>query len=207
MACPPAITDQDIRDYNAEKYRRYGDPGHGQFAHKPNLNDFMAEYLHTLNYDGGLNQEACDNVFRAVAEIVTDLREKCINEDPAKKENKEREEGEEEDERIPSPPREFQCIECRVISKTKLQTCGGCHNRYYCSRKCQKKNWKRIHKHFCSKAKEQKRMDDFFGTSIEGGAQDDIPINPRLPEFGFMPTHEGRDAWKKQMKQLSHAFK
>lgn len=48
------------------------------------------------------------------------------------------------------------CTECRADGKSPsitMQRCGGCGNAWYCSRECQRTDWKH-HKSFCKKSQE-----------------------------------------------------
>jgi len=57
----------------------------------------------------------------------------------------------------------FGCANCKKRTKENghaLDTCNGCKRVHYCSRKCQKKHWKKKHKHECKKFASQ--------TSFEG---------------------------------------
>ena len=38
---------------------------------------------------------------------------------------------------------------CFVCSAVTLQYCGACKSTFYCSRACQKEDWKKQHKHLC----------------------------------------------------------
>jgi len=48
------------------------------------------------------------------------------------------------------PPSAGQCSACRKTPDTKLLACGGCKQRFYCSKECQKTDWK-THKLECKK--------------------------------------------------------
>jgi hypothetical protein len=64
------------------------------------------------------------------------------------------------------------CRHCAKHSSGKLMACAKCHQAFYCSRKCQKDDWKK-HKPLCGIAtsKEKKRTDAISQTSIVNFAQ------------------------------------
>lgn len=95
-----SVTDDDIRAYNAEKYRRYGDPGHGEFKYRGEEIDYGQFRHHFMESNRGArtNVKMCNYCFRG---------------------------------------------------DVKLSQCSRCKDILYCSRKCQKKDWKR-HKHICT---------------------------------------------------------
>eukprot|EP01084_Bolivina_argentea_P319059 553417_1 len=49
------------------------------------------------------------------------------------------------------------CDYCSLM-KTKLNRCGGCKIMLYCSKECQQKHWKIVHKQFCKKFRKRKNL-------------------------------------------------
>lgn len=48
------------------------------------------------------------------------------------------------------PKREFPVSDhCRVCQRWAQQVCAKCRNAWYCSKECQKEDWKRIHRERC----------------------------------------------------------
>lgn len=47
---------------------------------------------------------------------------------------------------------EYQCGHCGIIEEI-MQRCSSCHVVYYCSRHCQKKDWKEKHRMVCNRLK------------------------------------------------------
>lgn len=97
-----SVTDDDIHTYNAEKYRRYGDPGHGEFKYSGEEIDY------------GRYRAYCSESIRAERQNPTGKS----------------------------------CHHC-FKDDVKLLRCSRCKEAFYCSRKCQKKNWKRAHRYIC----------------------------------------------------------
>lgn len=77
----------------------------------------------------------------------------------------------------------LQCANCQTISSTDLNRCSRCHMAHYCSRECQKQNWK-MHKHCC---KRLRRGQDMVNTD-----PDALPM-PESEPFGFNLRFEGDD--------------
>jgi hypothetical protein len=57
---------------------------------------------------------------------------------------------------------QFNCENCHKCAKDEvpLKQCGHCEVIAYCSRECQVKHWKKLHKHECARMKEEGRTWD-----------------------------------------------
>jgi hypothetical protein len=78
----------------------------------------------------------------------------------------------------------LQCAHCQNIS-TDLNQCGRCHLAHYCSKECQKKDWK-IHKFCCKKLRK--------GQDMVYGENDPRPLpSPSDEQYGFEIPFAGDD--------------
>ena len=81
----------------------------------------------------------------------------------------------------------LQCAHCQNIS-TELNCCSRCHMAHYCSKECQKANWK-IHKHCCKRLR--KGQDMVYGEEDEPRP---LPLpSPKNEPFGFDIPFAGDD--------------
>jgi hypothetical protein len=62
------------------------------------------------------------------------------------------------------------CAYCYVASPEKLLCCGQCHKRKYCSKDCQRQDWKKCHhRHFCKVGVGEPNIDWEVKESPKGG--------------------------------------